>query len=174
MSSNRNIRKHMNAPNRAFAKASKSSKKINRRPEIQDGAADVEAWIDGVKPEHRTLVKRIDTIIGEMIPGVRRAIKWRKPSQPLGIPFYGSPERGWMVAMWSFKDRVGVGFFAGTLLRPEPPVTTMAGPWNAGTTVKARRIDIADESAFDEVQLRSWLAQAHKVTGWAKGCSDLS
>ena len=79
-----------------------------------------------------------------------------------------------MVALWSFKDRVGVGFFAGTLLHPEPPVTTMAGPWNARTNVKARRIDIQGDSDFDEAQLRSWLAQARELTGWAKGCAELS
>ena len=54
-----------------------------------NGAAGIRAWIDGVKPEHRLLAKRLDALIAKTIPGVRRAIKWRKPSQPLGVPFYG-------------------------------------------------------------------------------------
>lgn len=138
-----------------------------------DGEVGVHAWIEGVKPEHRWLVKRIDALIGEMIPGVRRAIKWRKPSQPLGVPLYGLPDQGWIVALWSFKDRVGVGFMAGTLLDPEPPVTSMAGPWNRGTTVKGRRVDIHDASEFDEPQLRSWLEQARDLPGWARGSREL-
>jgi hypothetical protein len=137
------------------------------------GSPGVQAWIDGVKPEHRSLVKRIDALIAKTIPGVRRAIKWRKPSQPLGVPFYGLPGHGWIVAMWSFKDRVGVGFFAGTLLHPAPPVTRMAGPWNRGSTVKARRIDIQDEAEFDEAQLHSWLEQARELPGWGKGGAEL-
>ena len=79
-----------------------------------DGAAGVRAWIEGVKPEHRAIVERMDAIIEEVIPKVHRGIKWRKASQPLGIPFYGTQEQGWIVAMWSFKDRVGIGFIAGT------------------------------------------------------------
>ena len=138
-----------------------------------DGAAGVRAWIAGVKPEHRSLVKRIDALISEMIPSVRRAIKWRKPSQTLGVPFYGLPGHGWIVAMWSFKDRVGVGFIAGTRLHPEPPVTSMAGPWNRGTSAKARRIDIHDESEFDEAQLRSWLEQSRELPGWGEGSEEL-
>jgi hypothetical protein len=138
-----------------------------------DGAAGVRAWIDGVKPEHRLLAKRVDALIAKTIPGVRRAIKWRKPSQPLGVPFYGLPDQGWIVAMWSFKDSLGVGFIAGTLLDPEPPVAKMAGPWNRGSTAKARRIDIHDESEFDESQLRSWLEQARELPGWGKGSEEL-
>jgi hypothetical protein len=138
-----------------------------------DGTAGVQAWIEGVKPEHRSLVRRIDALVDEMIPGVRRTIKWRKPSQPLGVPFYGVPDQGWIMAMWSFEDRVGVGFIAGTLLDPEPPVTSMAGPWNRGSTVKARRIDIHDESELDEAQLRSWLAQARDLPGWGKDSPEL-
>lgn len=73
-----------------------------------------------------------------------------------------------MFAMWSFKDSVGVGFIAGTLLNPEPPVAKMAGPWNRSTTYKARRIDIYVESDFDERLFRSWLSQAKNLPGWSK------
>lgn len=134
----------------------------------KDGEASVRAWIDGVKPEHSFIVTRVDALIKEIIPDFRCTTKWHKPSQPLGIPFYGLPDKGWMVAMWSFKDRVGVGFIAGTLLDPEPPVTTMAGPWNRGTTYKSRRIDIHDESELDEELLRSWLKQVLELPGWGK------
>jgi hypothetical protein len=49
----------------------------------------------------------------------------------------------------------------------------MAGPWNRGTTVKGRRIDIHDESEFNEEQLRSWLEQASKLPGWMKDSEEL-
>lgn len=133
----------------------------------KDGVAGVRAWIAGVKPEHRAIVERMDALIEEIIPGVHRVIKWRKPSQPLGIPFYGTEDQGWIVAMWSFKDRIGIGFIAGTGLDPEPPVTKMAGPWNRSAT-KGRRIDVHDESEFDELLIRAWLEQARDLPGWNK------
>ena len=137
-----------------------------------DGPAGVRAWIAGVKAEHRPLVKRIDALIAEQVPGVKRAVKWRKPSQPLGVPFYGLPEQGWIVAMWSFKDRVAVGFFAGSRLDSQGPLTPLAGPWNKGA-VKARRLDIQDKSELDEALLRSFLAQARRLPGWGKGSAEL-
>ncbi|MEO4046963.1 DUF1801 domain-containing protein [Pseudomonas sp. CAU 1711] len=133
----------------------------------RDGAAGVQAWIAGVKPEHRPIVERMDGLIEEIVPNVRRGIKWRKPSQPLGIPFYGTPDQGWIVAIWSFKDKVGIGFIAGTELNPEPPVAKMSGPWNSGYT-QGRRIDVHDESEFDEPLIRSWLEQALHLPGWSK------
>lgn len=132
-----------------------------------EGEKSVQAWIDEVKPEHSSLVIRVDNLIKEVIPNIQCTTKWHKPSQPLGIPFYGIPDKGWIVAMWSFKDKLGIGFISGTLLNPEPPVTSMAGPWNRGD-VKARRVDIHVESEFDEKQIRTWLEQARDLPGWGK------
>jgi hypothetical protein len=137
-----------------------------------DGAAGVRAWIAAVKAEHRPVAKRVDTLIAEQVPGMRRAIKWRKPSQPLGVPFYGLPDRGWIVALWSFKDRVTVGFFAGSLLDQQAGLTKLAGPWNKGA-VKARRLDIPTGSELDEALLRSLLSQARQLPGWGKGSAEL-
>ena len=132
------------------------------------GNTSVQAWIDGVKPEHIAIVVRFDALIKEIFPDILYTTKWHKPSQPLGVPFYGLAEKGWMFAMWSFKESVGIGFIAGTLLNPEPPVAKMAGPWNRGTMYKSRRIDITDESGFNEPQLRSWLLQSKDLPGWGK------
>jgi len=66
--------------------------------------------------------------------------------QPLGVTFYGLINKGWIFAMWSFKNEFAVSFIAGTLLDPEPPVAKMSGPWNRNSEYKARRIDIKNES----------------------------
>ncbi|MCA1819716.1 MAG: DUF1801 domain-containing protein [Halobacteriales archaeon] len=158
--------------------ALKSPKKTGRKPTTAkpkaasgrpgsagkaEGEAAVKAWIASVKPEHRPLVQRIDALIGKTIPGIQRHTKWRKPSNPLGTPFYGRPGQGWIVALWSFKEYVSVGFFAGASLVPPPPVPS----------VQVRRIDIHDESEYDERQLRSWLEQARDLPGWGKGSQEL-
>lgn len=133
-----------------------------------DGKQNVQNWIDGVKAGHNSIVIRVDALIREVFPDILCNTKWHKPSQPLGIPFYGLADKGWMFAMWSFKDSVGVGFIAGTLLNPQPPVAKMAGPWNRATEYKARRIDLHNNSDFDEKLLLSWLIQAKELPGWSK------
>lgn len=135
---------------------------------FKDGKESVQAWINGVKPEHSFIAMRVDALIREIHPDILCDTKWHKPSQPLGVPFYGLADKGWMFALWSFKDSFSVGFIAGTLLDPEPPVTKMAGPWNRGTAYKSRRIDIHNDSEFDENLLRSWFTQAKNLPGWSK------
>ena len=128
----------------------------------------VKTWIDGIKPEHGVMAQKVDSMIKELIPNIQFTTKWHKPSQPLGVPFYGLVDKGWMMAMWSFKNEFSVGFIAGTLLDPEPPITKMSGPWNRNSDYKARRIDIKNESEFDENLIRSWIEQAKKLPGWSK------
>ena len=128
----------------------------------------VKAWIEGINPEHGIMAQRVDNLIKELIPDIQFTTKWHKPSQPLGVPFYGLPDKGWLIAMWSFKNEFAVGFIAGTLLDPEPPVTKMSGPWNRGSDFKARRIDLKNETEFDEDLFRSWIAQASELPGWGK------
>ncbi|HSD06558.1 DUF1801 domain-containing protein [Flavobacterium sp.] len=135
---------------------------------INKGNENIQAWFNGVKPEHSSIVIRVDALIREIHPDIFCTTKWHKPSQPLGIPFYGLLDKGWMFAMWSFKDSVGVGFIAGTLLDPQPPIAKMAGPWNRSTEYKARRIDINNNSELDEELLRSWFTQAKNLPGWSK------
>lgn len=126
-----------------------------------DGAAGVKAWLADVKPEHRAIVKRIDALVGSTIPGIQRHVKWRKPSQPLGVPFYGKPGQGWLVALWSFKDNVTVGFYA-VGLEPTPPLGIVHG----------KGIRIHDASEFGEAQLRSWLEQSRELPGWGSGSKE--
>lgn len=135
---------------------------------MKTGEENVKTWIDRMNPEHYGMAKHFDSLIRELIPDVRCATKWHKPSQPLGVPFYGTPEKGWMFAMWSFKEKLGIGFIAGTLLDPEPPIIKMSGPWNRNSDFKARRIDLQNEMEFDEKQIRSWIEQAKNLPGWGK------
>jgi len=132
------------------------------------GEKSVTAWIEGVRPEHRSMAMKVDFLIRELIPEIICTTKWHKPSQPLGVPFYGTLDNGWMFAMWAFKNEFALGFIAGTLLDPEPPVSKMSGPWNRNTEFKTRRIDLKNESEFDEQQIRSWIEQSSALPGWSK------
>jgi len=161
--SSKKMARRVTKPRKASTAKAKPTKKAPKGDGGPNGAVGVEAWIADVKPEHRAIVKRLDALIRKTIPGIQRHVKWRKPSQPLGVPFYGVPGQGWIAAMWSFKDRVGIAFFAGNDLQPRPPLVS----------VSQRRVDIHDESEYDEAQLRSWLQQARELPGWGKGSAEL-
>jgi hypothetical protein len=145
-------RKETKAVGRAVAR------KPTKAPTPSDHAT-VNAWIAAVIPERRSLIKRIDGILRAEIADVVRTTKWRKPSEPLGTPFYGRPGHGWIAMVHSLKNEIRVTFFDGAKLDPPLPV---AG--NAGT----RRVDITGLHDFDEAQLRSWTKQAAKLEGWAR------
>lgn len=152
------------APAKAKPTSSKAKPKTGAKPaKKNDGSADVKAWIANVRPEHRQLVRRIDALIGKTIPGIQRHVKWRKPSQPLGVPFYGRPGQGWLVALWSFKDYVTVGLYARGL-EPTPP----------DPQVNGRALKIHDPDDYDEAQLESWLEQSCDLEGWGKGSPEFA
>jgi hypothetical protein len=115
-----------------------------------EGRTAVQAWIATRKAEHREIIGQLDALITESIPGAVQAVKW-------SAPFYGLPGKGWLVTVGSFNEYVSVGFFAGTKLKPKPPL---------GDKGNMRRFQIHDASEYDEARLRSWLQQAAKVQGW--------
>lgn len=124
-----------------------------------DGRPAVQAVLDNVPPAQRPLARRLDELIRKTVPEAVSAVKYRKPSQPLGVPFYGIPGGGWLVHMNPLKARVRLTFFAGAALTPSPPIAAPGG---------SRAIDIPDDAEVDEKQLRTWLQQAKKLPGWGR------
>jgi len=124
-----------------------------------DGRSAVQAALAQVAPEQRRLAKRLDRLILAAVPGAVSRVKYRKPSQPLGVPFYGLADAGWFVHLNPLKSRVRLTFVAGGKLRPRPPLPAPGG---------ARAIDIASEEELDEKQLTAWLQQAMKLPGWGR------
>jgi hypothetical protein len=128
-------------------------------PNDPDGRPAVVAALDDIGSEQRALAKRLDRLILAALPGAVSRVKYRKPSQPLGVPFYGLPEGGWIVHLNPLKGRVRLTFFAGGQLKPAPPIAAPGG---------SRAIDIASAEEIDEKQLTAWLRQAKKLPGWGK------
>lgn len=106
----------------------------------------------GVNPAHRPMVEKLDALIGEIVPDVKRAIKW-------STPMYGRAGQGWFASVASFKNYVSLVFFAGASLDPPPP---------EGEGKGMRRVNLRDMSAFDERQFRSWIQQAASIQGWGR------
>jgi hypothetical protein len=115
-----------------------------------DSHADIEDWTRRVMPDLHPIVKRLDQLICETIPGLQFAVKWKKA-------YYGLPELGWIIEMVAYDVSVNVVFFSGAEFDPPPPL---------GTTDRSRYVKV---TALEEAQapmMRTWIEQAGRVRGW--------
>jgi hypothetical protein len=115
-----------------------------------DGDAPVQAYIAAMPGWKKELGKRLDALIVQTVPNVRKAAKWNSP-------FYGVEGQGWFLTFHVFTHYVKVTFFRGTSLQPLPP-----GPSKDKNT---RYYDIR-EGELDEAQLADWVRQAAALPGW--------
>ena len=136
-----------------MTKASSKPKLLSGgNPQIPRGEGDapVQAYLDAVPGWKREVCRRLDAIIEQAVPGVRKAVKWNSP-------FYGAPGKdGWFASFHVFTRYVKVTFLRGTALDPQP----------AGTSKhpQVRYYDI-HEGQLDEAQFADWVKQAAKLPG---------
>jgi hypothetical protein len=114
-----------------------------------EGDAPVQAYIAAMPGWKRDIGERLDTLIVQNVPHIRKAVKWNSP-------FFGIEGQGWFLSFHVFTHYVKVTFFRGTSLLPVPP---------GGTDKEARWIDVR-EDGFDEAQIVSWVKQAAALPGW--------
>ena len=117
-----------------------------------DGDAPVQAYIAAMPGWKSGLGRRLDALVVENVPNVRKAVKWNSP-------FYGVEGQGWFLSFHVFTHYVKVTFFRGTSLRPKPP----GGTARSGDS---RWIDIREEDGLDEAQMARWVKQAAAIPGW--------
>jgi hypothetical protein len=114
-----------------------------------DGNAPVQAYIQAMPGWKSDVGRRLDALIEQSVPNVRKAVRWNSP-------FYGLDGQGWILSFHVFTRYVKVTFFNGIALRPTPP---------GGTAKEARWIDV-HEGGLDEAQMKKWILQAAKLPGW--------
>jgi hypothetical protein len=115
-----------------------------------DGDAPVQAYIAAMPGWKSAVGRRLDALIVQIVPSVRKAVKWNSP-------FYGIEGQGWFLALHVFTHFVRVTYFRGAALQPLPP-----GPSKDKNT---RYYDIR-EGALDDAQFTDWVKQAAAVPGW--------
>jgi hypothetical protein len=145
----------------ASRKRPKVTKKAGAKPALlaggnpqipkAEGDAPVQAYIKAMPGWKGDIGRRLDSLIVQHVPDVRKAVKWNSP-------LYGIEGQGWFLGLHTFTDYVKVTFFRGTSLRPVPP---------GGTAKDARWIDI-HEDGLDELQMVTWVKQAAAIPGWGK------
>jgi len=121
-------------------------------PQIAKGYGDgpVQCYISAMPGWKREVGRRLDALIEEAVPGVRKAVKWNSP-------FYGVEGQGWFLSFHVFTHYVKVTFFRGTSLRPVPP--------GESKHEDVRYVDIREDE-LDEAQMATWVNQAAAVPGW--------
>ena len=101
-------------------------------------------------PDLHPIVKRLDELICETIPGLQYAVKWKKA-------YYGLPEPGWIIEMVAYDVSVNVVFFGGAEFDPPPPL---------GTTERTRYVKVKTLEEAQGTEMHKWIEQAGRVPGW--------
>jgi hypothetical protein len=108
---------------------------------IDDKIADMGGW-------RGEALSRIRALIREADPDVVETVKWRKPSNPSGVPIW--EHAGIVCTGETYKDKVKLTFTRGAAL--EDP----AGVFNGNDTGATRRsIDIFEGGALDETAFKA-------------------
>lgn len=113
----------------------------------------IDAKIAALGDWRSATLARVRALIREVDPEVVEAVKWRKPSNPAGVPVW---EHGGMICTGEiYRDKVKLTFARGAGL--EDP----AGLFNSsldGTTRRA--IDIREGDQVDEAALKALVREA--------------
>jgi len=114
------------------------------------GEAPVQAYIAAMPGWKRAVGQRIDELVVQAVPGVRKAVKWNSP-------MYGMEEGLWFLSLHCFEKYIKVAFFKGASLEPAPPV--------ASKQKDVRYFHIHEGEAIDEARFTDWVKQAGALPG---------
>ena len=142
------------------AKAARPKLLSGGNPQIAKGYGDapVEAYIAAMPGWKRAVGRRLDAMIAEAVPGVKKAVKWNSP-------FYGVEDHVWFLSFHCFTRYVKVTFFRGTSLRPVPPGESRH---DEVRYLDIHEDDMLEEGLLCEAQLARWVKQASRLPGWGK------
>ena len=115
-----------------------------------DGDAPVQAYVAAMPGWKSEVGRRLDALITDAVPGVRKAVKWNSP-------FYGAGEDGWFLSFHCLTRYVKVAFFRGASLHPVPP--------GQSKQQDVRYLDIRENDPFDDAQFADWVKQASQLPG---------
>lgn len=121
-------------------------------PQIAKGQGDapVQAYIAAMPGWKRAMGARLDALISQAVPGVRKAVKWNSP-------LYGAGDAGWFLSLHCFTGYINVAFFRGAALSPPPP--------EPSRHPHTRYLHIREEVPLDEARLLAWIVQASRLPG---------
>lgn len=108
-------------------------------------SADVDARLAGLDDWRGDLLRQVRAAIGAVLPDVEEAVKWRKPSNPLGVPTWS--HGGILCTGETYKDKVKLTFMHGNRL------DDVDGLFTDEPTGTRRVIDLREGDALDAAKL---------------------
>lgn len=112
----------------------------------------VDAKIASLPDWRGALLTRIRRLIAEAVPDVVEEVKWRKPTNPLGVPTWS--HTGIICTGESYRDKIKLTFPKGSSLRD------LHGLFNSSLTGVRRALDIREGDEVDEAALRDLFREA--------------
>ena len=115
--------------------------------------AEIDARIAALGDWRGETLARTRKLIREADPEVVEAVKWRKPSNPAGVPAWS--QGGLICTGETYKDKVKLTFARGAAL-PDP-----AGLFNASLDAGTRRaIDLREGDKLDAAAFKALVKEA--------------
>ena len=120
------------------------------------GSDDVDARIMGLADWRGAVLARVRRLIKEADPDVVEEVKWRKPSNPGGVPTWS--HAGIICTGETYRDKVKLTFAKGASLEDA------AGLFNASLDAGTRRaIDIREGEEIDASTFKALIGEAVAV-----------
>jgi hypothetical protein len=121
--------------------------------ETKTGDQSVDEKIRSLGDWRGAMLARLRRLIREADPDVTEAVKWRKPSNPSGVPVW--EHHGMICTGETYKDKVKLTFAKGAAL--DDP----AGLFNASLDGGTRRaIDFGEGDEIDEQAFKALIREA--------------
>jgi hypothetical protein len=116
-------------------------------------ADDIDARLNELGDWRGEMLRRIRRLISEADPDVVEELKWKKPSNPLGVPTWS--DAGIICTGETYKDKVKLTFAKGASL--EDPAKLFNASLDGGTR---RAIDLREGDSIDEAALKALIREA--------------
>ena len=118
-----------------------------------DGSSAVDAKIQSLDDWRGAMLARLRALIKEADPDVVEEVKWRKASNPLGVPTWS--HSGIICTGETYKDKVKLTFARGAALKDA------RGLFNSSLEGGVRRaVDFAEGAKIDEKAIKGLITEA--------------
>lgn len=112
----------------------------------ESSSAAIDRIIDGLGDWRGETLARVRDLIKQAEPGVVEEVKWRKPTNPLGVPVWS--REGIICTGETYRDKVKLTFAQGASLRDPRGLFNASLDANVRRAIDLHEGDEIDASAF--------------------------